>query len=211
MPSNALSLDVFDMVQKQVDCVTEAVQLTRESLQSSGPRKKQCSNQVRDLERKGDRILRDIMTQLERKVEVSLLNREDVYRIVSHLDDVLDSLAELVDCINSFRLVDFPPLACRLMDTAEACSSALNKIIDDTGKRLRPSDEVARIYRLHDEAYEIYNMALEELFYSERNAIRLVKLKDTYAIIKKVLDSFEQAAQAIEDAVLKHKRVFTAR
>ena len=211
MPIKPLSLDAFDMIQKQVDCVTQAVRLVREGLQSSGPRKKQCSIQVRDLERKGDRILHDIMTQLERKAEMTLLNREDVYRIMSHLDDILDGLAELVDRVNSFRLMDLPPLVYRLIDTAEACCAALNEIIDATGNRLRPSEHVARIYRLHDEAVETYNTALEELFFSERSPIRLIKLKDIYAIVKKVLDSFEQAAQAIEDAILKHKEVFTAR
>ena len=211
MPVKPMSLDVFDMIQEQVGYVTQAIRLAREGLRSSGPRKKQCSNQLRDLERKGDRVLRDIMMQLERKAEMVLVNREDAYRIVSHLDDILDGLTELVDRVNSFRLEYLPPIAWWLMYTAEECNSDLNKIFDATGKRLRPSEHVVRIYRLHDEAVETYNMALEELFFSERSPIRLIKLRDTYAIIKKVLDSFEQAAQAIEDAILKHKQAFTAR
>lgn len=64
--------------------------------------------------------------------------------------------------------------------------------------------KVIEINRIEDEGDTVFKMAITELFKGDTNAIDVIKWKEIYERLERVLNAFEDVADAIEGVVMKH-------
>jgi uncharacterized protein len=148
------------------------------------------AKELRELEHAGDSVTHRIMRQLNTSF-VTPFDREDIYRLASALDDVVDAVEAAADFIVLADVGRLPPLMLeqiRLLErSANETAEAMARL--QTLRDLEPY--WIEVNRLENEADRVYRKLLSRLFSGDYDALTMVKLRE-------VADGFEEAADALE-------------
>jgi predicted phosphate transport protein (TIGR00153 family) len=159
--------------------------------------------EIRASEHRGDEISHEIGHRLEATF-VTPFDREDIYGLISALDDVLDLIEESADTFVLSR-VDAPTA------TAVEQASIIVKqaeILHDALVHLQGFKDLDRywieVHRLENEGDQIVRAAIARLFDDEHDPINVLKWKDIYGLLEETIDKAEDAANIIERITIKH-------
>jgi predicted phosphate transport protein (TIGR00153 family) len=148
------------------------------------------AKELREREHAGDAVTHRIMRQLNTSF-VTPFDREDIYRLASALDDVVDAIEGAADFIVLADVGRLPPLMNEQI-------RLLQRSADETAEamaRLRTLQDLEpywiEVNRLENEADRVYRKLLSKLFSGDYDALTMVKLRE-------VADGFEEAADALE-------------
>lgn len=160
------------------------------------------AQQMRDCEHKGDEITHTIMRQLNESF-ITPFDREDIYRLASALDDVLDGMDAAADLISLYKLHDLPEDITEQVRVLERAA----ELTADAMPRLRSMDNLAdywiEINRLENEADQIHRGMLARLFGGEYEALTVLKLKEVIDQLEVAADAFELVANTVESIAVK--------
>lgn len=157
---------------------------------------------IKEIEHRGDNITHDVMTRLNQTF-ITPLDQEDIHRIASRVDDVLD----LIDAAAS-RLVTYnvdkvragvPDLARTLLQTTEQMSVALRSLEKQKGIL----QHCIEINRLENESDRISRTLIGQLFDDEKDPVQIIKWKEIIEVIEEAVDKCEDVANVLESVILK--------
>ena len=159
--------------------------------------------EIRATEHRGDEISHDIGHRLEATF-VTPFDREDIYALISALDDLLDFIEETADTFVLYRIEAPTAIAVEqasiIVKQAELLHDALAHL-----KGFRGLDRYwIEVHRLENEGDRIARDAIARLFVEERDPIALVKWKDIYGLLEATIDKAEDVANIIERITIKH-------
>jgi hypothetical protein len=181
--------------------LTEGASLLRAILQD--PRDLDIRvEQVQAIEHKGDRATYAIITKLNQTF-INPFDREDIHRLASSLDDVLDFTNTAATRLVMYRIPRPPVAAAELAGIIVLQSEELARgvsLLEKNGAVMKHCEE---INRLEDVADHIARRAIAELFDTEKDPIQLIKLKELYEVLEMATDKAEDAANVLEAIVLK--------
>jgi hypothetical protein len=148
------------------------------------------ARQLREREHAGDAVTHRIMRQLNTSF-VTPFDREDIYRLASALDDVIDAVEASADFVVLADVGRLPPLVAEqihlLQRSASETAEAMSRL-----RTLRDLEPYwIEVNRLENEADRVYRKLLSKLFSGDYDALSMVKLRE-------VADGFEDAADALE-------------
>jgi uncharacterized protein len=148
------------------------------------------AKELRDREHANDNVTHRIMRQLNTSF-VTPFDREDIYRLASALDDVVDAIEAAADFIVLADVGKLPALMAEqitlLRRSAGETADAMSRL-----KTLRDLEPYwIEVNRLENEADRVYRKLLSRLFSGDYDALTMVKLRE-------VADGFEDAADALE-------------
>jgi len=158
--------------------------------------------QVQAIEHKGDRTTKTIITKLNQTF-ITPFDREDIHRLASSLDDVLDFTNLAATRLVMYRITQPPPAAAQLAGLIVLASEELARgvsVLEKNGAVMKHCEEVNR---LEDEADHVGRRAIAELFEREKDPIELIKLKELYEVLEVATDKAEDAANVLETIFLK--------
>jgi predicted phosphate transport protein (TIGR00153 family) len=160
------------------------------------------ARQLRDLEHKGDDRTHDIMRKVNATF-VTPLDREDIYRLASRLDDVMDYFEAAGDLVILYDLDELPlethHLAALLVQGAELTASAMPRL-----KSLAHlSDYWIEINRLENDADKLFRRFVARLFGGDFDALTVMKLKEIAEQLEGAADAFENVADTVESIAVK--------
>ncbi len=145
---------------------------------------------LREHEHVGDSVTHRIMRQLNTSF-VTPFDREDIYRLASALDDVVDALEAAADFIVLADVGKLPQLMGEqitlIARSAHQTAEAMGRL--NTMRDLEPY--WIEINRLENEADRIYRKLLSRLLSGDYDTLTMIKLRE-------VADGFEEAADALE-------------
>lgn len=159
---------------------------------------------IRELEHKGDNIVHQIFEKLD-KALITPIDHEDISRLASNLDDVIDGILGVSRRIIIYEVQE-PTL--EMGEFAELVVQAVNEL-DATLKLIQKLDqpEVERrcieVDRIENLADELLNRAVGKLFKSN-DPIQIMKLKEIYERFEETTDRCEDVTDVIHDIVLKN-------
>ncbi|HVY08988.1 MAG TPA: DUF47 family protein [Mycobacteriales bacterium] len=160
------------------------------------------AKQLRDLEHRGDDRTHDIMRKVN-STFVTPLDREDIYRLASRLDDVMDFFEAAGDLILLYDLEVLPlemhHLAEILVRGAELTASAMTRL-----KSLANlSDYWIEINRLENDADKLFRRFVARLFGGDYDALTVLKLKEIAEQLEAAADALEHVADTVESIAVK--------
>ncbi len=158
--------------------------------------------EIQKLERDADEILRTAARELDSQ-KSDYPPRAEAWRLFCRLDRILDAVELLAGRLAAYRLGPLPASARRLMEVIHSCAGPLRHSIEAFGQSEHFVGEFSSMVELENEADRIYIQAVRELFESERDPVRLIKLNETYGLLEGIVNLFEDCIQVIEDASLK--------
>lgn len=165
----------------------------------------QKRNNIKDLETKGDDIVHDIYTHLN-KTFIVPIDHMDISSLASTVDDILDLSEGVATRLFLYRIKKPTPPMLAICKILVMQAEEVDICISEFRSRKKYSDILERcikINSLENRADDIYRSTIADLF-TKKNAIEIIKLKELYDTIERATDSCEDSANIIKDIVMKH-------
>ncbi len=191
----------FDIFGELCTSLTAGAQLLRSILQNPKDLDLRV-HEMQAIEHDGDKATHAIIAKLNQTF-ITPFDREDIHRLASALDDVLDFRNAAAVRLVMYKIAQPPPVAAELAGIVVLQAEELSRgvsLLEKNGKVLQHCDEVNR---LEDEADNISRRAIADLFERESDPIQLIKMKELYEVLEFATDKAEDAANVLEAIVLK--------
>jgi len=159
--------------------------------------------EIRRIEHVGDEMTHSIMRKLNQTF-ITPFDREDLYKLASSLDDVLDFLNASGARIIMYRITNPPPEAGVLARLILAQTQQLEKAVSLMEKNGDVLAHCVEINRLENEADQVSRAAIARLFDHEKDPITLIKIKELLEFLETATDRAEDVADVLETVMLKN-------
>ena len=160
------------------------------------------AEQMKDAEHAADETTHGIIRRVN-STFVTPFDREDIYRLASQLDDVMDLMEEAVDAINLFGLKVLPEEVAEQIEVLQRAAA----LTAEAMPRLRTMKDLAEywieINRLENTGDQVHRRIIAELFNGETDALTVMKVKTVVDSLEAAIDAFEKVANVIEQIAVK--------
>jgi hypothetical protein len=150
-----------------------------------------------------------ITHELYKKINSSFItpfDREDIYRLGSLLDDVMDHLEAVGSLLYLYGLTKLPSLPREIHEIVEVLDQQ-SRLTAEAMPRLKSMKDLEPYWvecnRLENEGDSAYRMALVRLFSGEYDALTVLKMKEVVDELEAACDAFEHVANTVETIVVK--------
>jgi len=157
---------------------------------------------IKQHEHTADELTHAILTRLNQTF-ITPFDREDVHRLASSLDDVLDFVNAAGDRLVMYNIKQVPPDAAELSQIIVRQTEELGKAVSKLEKHQGVLEHCVEINALENEADRVTRKAIAYLFEHEKDPIQLIKIKELYETLEIATDKAEDAANVLEAVVLK--------
>ena len=158
------------------------------------------------IETKADRITHDTVALLH-KTFITPLDRDDIHKLITGMDDVLDLMQ---DTAESISLYDVRKLTSEAKQLADICLSCAQRVRSAVGL-LRNMDNAEALLKtckeidqLEGDGDRVMRSAISKLFRDEPDVRQLIKLRSIYELRELITDRCEDVANIIEGIVLEN-------
>ncbi|HEY3010603.1 MAG TPA: DUF47 family protein [Micromonosporaceae bacterium] len=163
------------------------------------------SERLVEVEHDSDQITHELYNKIN-STFVTPFDREDIYRLGSQLDDVMDHLEAVGSLIYLYGLTKLPALP-REMHELVSVLDLQAKVTADAMPRLRSMKDLKDYWvecnRLENEGDRAYRMLLVRLFSGEYDALTVLKMKEVADELEAACDAFEHVANTVETIAVK--------
>ena len=193
-------LTILDNLSKKAVETSEALVVFLSDLQNTEIEKK-----IHELETEADVLTRDIFSELN-KTFITPLDREDMQRIASKIDDVIDFIDGIAARLRSYKISTPPPYSVEIANELVKSTKEVQYMVSKLQRIKNPQDMINHCRNtgvIEHTVDDLYRAAIAELFES-KDAIHIIKLKDIYETMETASDRCVDVADVIEDIVLKY-------
>ena len=196
----------FDFFDKHAQLSIEAAR-EFQSLVTTAANIESKAKRIAEIEGQADTVTHQCVEALHRTF-ITPIDRNDIHRLITRLDDVLDLIEGAAERIVLYKLVEMPQEIRDLTDVLVRSTEEVAQAVQGL-RSMKSADTVRRICidinRLENEADSILRNAIARLFENEKNAITVIKWKEIYETLENATDRCEDVANIIEGVVLEHE------
>jgi uncharacterized protein len=191
----------FQMFSEVAENVTEGARLMKALLEDYHDVPNRVGK-LKEIEHRGDDMTHAILTKLNQTF-ITPFDREDIHRLASAMDDVLDLLNAAGDRLITYKIESVPPASVTLAALILQQSIELGRAVAMLEKNHHVLEHCVEINRLENEADRVAREAIGGLFETEKDPIALIKMKELFEVLELATDKAEDAANVLEGVVLK--------
>jgi predicted phosphate transport protein (TIGR00153 family) len=161
---------------------------------------------IEDAEHAADRITHETV-QLLHTTFVTPFDRDDIHRLISRMDDVLDLIQDTGESLVLYDIQKVTPEATQLAELLLRCAERVQSAV---GLMASMADAPAilkicqEIDKLESDADKVMRSAISALFRNETDAHQVIKLKAVYESLESATDKCQDVANVIESVVLEN-------
>jgi predicted phosphate transport protein (TIGR00153 family) len=160
------------------------------------------ADKIVDLEHAGDELTHQIIAKLNTTFVVPI-DRGDIHRLASHLDDVLDATEAVSDLLVLLHMDEPLPQFRQQVDVLVHASTSARRAVRLLRTPARARAAIADVKRDEREADWVYRRAVAELFSGDYAAMDVLKWKDLLRQVEAAIDRCEDIANDIESVAAK--------
>ncbi len=157
---------------------------------------------MKDAEHAADETTHSIIRRVN-STFVTPFDREDIYRLASDLDDVMDYMEEAVDNVHLFGLTSLPAEVAEQIEVLQRMAT----LTAEAMPRLRTMKDLAEywieINRLENTGDAVHRRIIAKLFSGEFDALTVMKVKTVVDLLEAAIDAFEHVANSVEQIAVK--------
>jgi predicted phosphate transport protein (TIGR00153 family) len=194
---------LYDLLEESGVNVERTGELLREMLGAFPDGREDLGREILKCEQEGDRIAHDIIYRLHDRGVRSPMARNELYSLVSALDDVVDYAEQTADSLGLYG-VEAP------MEQAEAIAGVLVAAAEEVAVSLRGlrnglevGHQLREIHRLENEADRLQRAAVADLFATGIDPMIVIRWKDIFETLECAVDACERVANVVEGITLK--------
>jgi predicted phosphate transport protein (TIGR00153 family) len=194
--------EIFDLFERAAANIVRAAELLDEML-AGFPETQGLARDILICEQNGDQITHELIRRLNQTF-VTPIDRTDVLRLSSALDDIVDYIEEVADYLGLYRIeapmVQAQALANVLLDSTRQIELAIPLVREYKDI----SQYTVEVNRLENEGDRITRAAIASLFEGGIDPMVVIRWKDIFERLENAIDSTERAANFLEGIVIKN-------
>jgi uncharacterized protein len=163
------------------------------------------SDRLTDVEHDSDQITHELYNKIN-STFITPFDREDIYRLGSGLDDVMDHLEAVGNLVYLYGLTKLPALPREMIEMIDVLDQQA-KVTALAMPRLKQmkglKDYWVECNRLENDGDRTYRMLLVRLFSGEYDALTVLKMKEVADELEAACDAFEHVANTVETIAVK--------
>ncbi|HWE82496.1 MAG TPA: DUF47 family protein [Gaiellaceae bacterium] len=159
---------------------------------------------IREAEHEGDRLTHEVISLLNRTF-VTPLDRDDMYRLSTVIDDICDHVDEAADNIDAYEVREVPRRAIEQGQVVYRAAAHLHEaveLLDGFGDSRR---QLSAVRELENEGDRLSREAVADLFRSGQDPLTIIRWKDIHEQIEEAVDACENAADVLEAILVKNR------
>jgi len=194
----------FDMIEQQSKNVLEGVDALVNMLEHYNEIDKK-REKIKQIENEGDKMVHDIFSELN-KTFITPIDREDITKLTSSLDDILDNLEAVSERLIIYEIKKPPQYMLEFAQILQKTTRNVNQGINllrnfKEAKQIRAFCK--EINTLENEGDILLRKATAELF-KKKDPIEIIKIKELYDDMEAAIDRCEDVADVIGDILVKY-------
>jgi uncharacterized protein len=161
---------------------------------------------IEDAEHAADRVTHETV-QLLHSTFVTPFDRDDIHRLISRMDDVIDLMQDTGESLVLYDIRDVTPQAVQLAELVLRCVERVQAAVNllatmaEGPAMLKICQEIDK---LESEADKVMRGAISQLFRNETDVRQVIKLKAVYEALESATDMCQDVANVIESVVLEN-------
>lgn len=197
--------EFFDFFSKHAALSVEGAKLLQ-TLLGDLQHAEEHSKRIKSIEHDADTVAHQTLEMLHKSF-ITPIERGDIHRMVSRLDDILDYIEAASQRLWLYDIkeatAEAKEMARVLVRSTEAVKGAV-----DAMHNLRDAERIrsacVEINRLENECDTLLRLATARLFREERDPVMIIKWKEIYENVEDATDRCEDVANVIEGVVLEN-------
>jgi len=168
--------------------------------------REEVASRIKDIEHDGDSITHKIFSELN-STFVTPLDREDIHELASALDDILDQIDGCTHRSAMYKVTRIPKAIPQLIDILILSMNELKNgvhLLRNLNEADKFQSSFQKVNEYENQADEIFDKAVADLFEKEKNAIQIIKMKEILVGLETATDKCEDAANVLEGILIKH-------
>lgn len=203
-PNNTVFFELFESISGNVSKM--GVLFKQLIAEPEADKRNALLQTIIDLEHENDELTHKVFTELGRNF-ITPFDREDIHALASALDDVADYIYSSAKKIVFYRVTPnetgMQKMAELIEQGAQHVQTAVRELRDM--KKIRNITEaLVKINSIENQADDVFDMAIENLFNTEPDAKEVIKKRDIYQVMELVTDKCEDAGNVIESIIIKY-------
>ncbi|MEP7312872.1 MAG: DUF47 family protein [Pseudomonadota bacterium] len=161
---------------------------------------------INDLEHDADRVTHETMALLH-TIFVTPLDRDDIHRLISRMDDVLDLMQDAAESLSLYDVQQLTPQAVELASLLQDCCVRMQSAVALLSN-MRNAPEALKLCQeidgLESRADQVMRAGISALFREEADLRQVIKLKAIYETLEAATDKCQDVANVIESVILQN-------
>jgi len=198
----------FELFNQHASRIAEASSVLAELLRDYDDTAVRSSRieRISDLEHDADRITHETIALLQ-TIFVTPLDRNDIHRLISRLDDVLDLMQDAAESLSLYDVQRITPEAIELAVLLQHCCERLQSAMALLSN-MRNAPEALKLCReidsMESQADRVMRSAISGLFRNEPDIRQVIKLKAIYELLEAATDKCQDVGNLIESVILQN-------
>jgi predicted phosphate transport protein (TIGR00153 family) len=198
----------FDLFNQHADRIVEGAQHLVNLMEhyDDPALREQELKSIDEIETAADRITHETMALLH-KTFITPLDREDIHKLISTMDDILDLTQDVAESVMLYDIQHVTHEAIQLASLSQMCCERVRAAVG-----LLPNMDHAEVIlklcveidQLESDADRVMRSAMSKLFRNESDVRQVIKLKAIYELLESLTDRCEDVANLIESIVLEN-------
>jgi len=163
------------------------------------------ADRLKDLEHASDQITHEVYNKIN-STFITPFDREDIYRLASTLDDVMDHIEAAGSLVYLYGLTKMPALP-REMHELLSVVERQAQLTAAAMPRLKSMKDLKEYWvecnRLENEGDQAYRMLLVRLFSGEYGPLDVLKMKEVADELEAACDALEHVSNTVEQISVK--------
>lgn len=199
--------DYFELIKNQTEYCVMASELLEKMFCNFTPSAiTSICEEIHDIEHKADELHHDILTKLSAEF-ITPIDQEDILRLVQIIDDITDSLDEVVLGFYMYNIEVLPDGAVDFVKIVNRCVISLHNAMSELKNFKKPEalrSRLVEVNTIESEADNAYTEFIHILFKNNNDAKVLIGNRAVYEGLENCCDLCEHAVDVIEQIIIKN-------
>lgn len=197
----------FNMFIEQVDFCCRAAENLNQTLENFDAGKLlETMEYLHGIENDADQKKHDMMNKLVHEF-ITPIEREDIFQLAQEIDDVTDSIEDILLKIYMFNITEIRPEAIEFSKIIVECCKGLKAVMEDFHNYKKSTSikkNIIEINHLEEEGDRLYTEAVRKLYTTSKDPIEIMSWTEAFARMERCCDNCEDVADIVEGIVMKN-------
>ncbi len=192
----------YDLLNEMASKILDGTKLMNEMV-IDNERHPEYSSKIHLIENECDDLTHHIIGELN-ETFITPIDREDIYELANSLDNIIDVIDAIASRYNIYKIQNPMPYGPQLAGILLRQVETLCEVIKELKNSHNIFEKLVLIRNLETQGDIVFREALAALFDEEKDAINLIKKKETLENIERAVDKCQTATIVIEGILIKN-------
>ena len=136
---------------------------------------------------------------------ITPIDREDIYLLVTEVDDVIDMINDMARRLEIYGVTTPRPDAVEIAQVLGEATKEVEAAFANLEQHKSVAEQIAKISNVEKQGDNLYRDAVRRLFKEEKDAIEVIKWMSIYEGLENSIDRCKDVAEALEAIVVKNR------